>query len=203
MKLKIDCQYFPSVNYYKNSINYSHWIIFESERYEKSGKWNRCLVAGAQGPIGLSVPLAGGRHQKGGLKDIRIANREAWQLHHWRTLTACYNRSPWFEFYRDGLEGIYAERQEFLIDWNWTCLDWTIRVLGLQVTLEKRMGPPDEEGRMEPGLVALPEATGKVTADPKSYRQVFQERTGFISGLSILDLIFCEGKNAIEWLKTS
>jgi hypothetical protein len=35
---------------------------------------------------------------------------------------------------------------------------------------------------------------------PVRYRQVFEERTGFIPNLSILDLLFCEGKNAKECL---
>jgi len=33
------------------------------------------------------------------------------------------------------------------------------------------------------------------------YRQVFEERTGFIPNLSILDLLFCEGKNAMDYLR--
>ena len=32
------------------------------------------------------------------------------------------------------------------------------------------------------------------------YRQVFEERTGFLPNLSVLDLLFCEGKNAKDLL---
>ncbi|MFL5744953.1 MAG: WbqC family protein, partial [Niastella sp.] len=32
--------------------------------------------------------------------------------------------------------------------------------------------------------------------NPVRYHQVFEERIGFIPNLSILDLLFCEGKNA-------
>lgn len=35
-----------------------------------------------------------------------------------------------------------------------------------------------------------------VGATPIKYRQVFEERIGFLPNLSILDLLFCEGKNA-------
>lgn len=35
------------------------------------------------------------------------------------------------------------------------------------------------------------------------YRQVFEERTGFIPNLSILDLLFCEGKKAIRYIRSS
>jgi hypothetical protein len=37
---------------------------------------------------------------------------------------------------------------------------------------------------------------GESEPQPVIYRQVFEERTGFLPGLSILDLLFCEGKNA-------
>ena len=37
---------------------------------------------------------------------------------------------------------------------------------------------------------------GEAEPEPVIYRQVFEERTGFLPGLSILDLLFCEGKNA-------
>ena len=35
------------------------------------------------------------------------------------------------------------------------------------------------------------------------YTQVFQSKHGFINNLSVLDLIFNEGPNAINFLKTS
>ncbi len=35
------------------------------------------------------------------------------------------------------------------------------------------------------------------------YTQVFQSKYGFINNLSVLDLIFNEGPNAINFLKTS
>ena len=40
---------------------------------------------------------------------------------------------------------------------------------------------------------SLPKLEAKVTP---VYSQVFEERTGFVPNLSILDLLFCEGKNA-------
>ncbi|MES1224575.1 MAG: WbqC family protein [Bacteroidota bacterium] len=39
-----------------------------------------------------------------------------------------------------------------------------------------------------------------VQFDGVTYRQLFEERTGFLPNLSILDLLFCEGKKANELL---
>ena len=46
----------------------------------------------------------------------------------------------------------------------------------------------------------------KESSDNKSmplppYRQVFEEKFGFIGGLSILDLLFCLGPESTIWLK--
>src|SRR5690606_24795905 len=35
------------------------------------------------------------------------------------------------------------------------------------------------------------------------YYQVFQERTGFLPNLSVLDLLFAEGRYAGEWLRVN
>ncbi|WP_315815992.1 WbqC family protein [Paraflavitalea speifideaquila] len=61
------------------------------------------------------------------MKDVRIANRYPWQSQHWKTIVSCYNRSPWFEFYRDELEVLFQKPVNFLVDWNLACWDWTLK----------------------------------------------------------------------------
>ena len=41
----------------------------------------------------------------------------------------------------------------------------------------------------------------KTSYNFEEYTQVFEERFGFISNLSILDLLFAEGRHAFEYLK--
>ena len=161
---------------------------------------NRCEIAGSQGRIDLSIPLAGGRDQKILVKDLRIAGHYPWQDQHWKTILSCYSRSPWFDHYRDDLAQLYQRPVSFLLDWNLTCFEWSCRVLGLplQVTLTEAYHPQydpavslDYRGRLVPKSIR--ETT---LASPPVYRQVFEEITGFIPNLSILDLLFCEGQRA-------
>src|SRR5262249_50170946 len=123
---------------------------------------------------------------------------------HWKTIVSCYNRSPWFDFYRDELEELYRQPFDLLLDWNLRCLEWTFRVLGIDrgigLTEEYMADYPaaeemDWRGKLQP---KNRESWG---AGMPRYRQVFEERTGFIPGLSILDLIFCEGKNALRYIQ--
>jgi WbqC-like protein family len=182
---------------------------------------NRCRIAGADGPINLSIPLVQGRDQKTIMKDVRISDRQPWQAQHWKTIVSCYSRSPWFEFYRDELEMIYKKRFDFLLDWNRVCFEWSLRTLGISIPVTLTDGyrkvysvgeGVDWRGKIMPkdgaaaaakeeGQDRLSAATGSSGAVLK-YHQVFEERTGFIPHLSILDLLCCEGKEAIRYIRS-
>ncbi|HEV3327302.1 MAG TPA: WbqC family protein [Puia sp.] len=213
MTLVIDIQYFTTSILYKNLYKFSNIIFDQYETYQKMGFRNRCQVAGAEGIINLSIPLAGGRDQKVLVKDVRISNRQPWAAQHWKTIVSCYSRSPWFEFYRDELEGLYRRRFEFLLDWNLACFDWSLRALGMtmRVALTDRWekvytdaGVVDWRGKISPeGGAGSEPGVGSPEGGELRYRQVFEERVGFIPNLSILDLLFCDGKNAIRYIRSS
>ena len=229
MKLIFESQYFAPIIFYKISYDFSNIVFEQYETYQKMSFRNRCQIAGGQGVVDLSIPLVGGRSQKGFIRDVRIAADRNWQVRHWRTIVSCYSRSPWFEFYRDGLELLYQKPADFLLDWNQQCLEWSLGVLGMNPSIgrteEYKTGyPPGEvadwRGRLMPrdrekwgaaatwaaGLDSDPGATGASLrgwpAAPR-YHQVFEERMGFTPHLSILDLLFCEGKAAIRYIRSS
>ncbi len=165
---------------------------------------NRCRIAGAGGTIDLSIPLEKGRDQRSLLKDVRISGSRKWQAEHWKTILSCYSRSPWLEFYQDGLEQLYRRPAIFLMDWNLACFEWSIGALGMPleigVTDDYRKTYTEGDWVDWRGKI-LPKMKGGMIQDflglsQPAYRQVFEERTGFLPGLSILDLLFCEGKNA-------
>lgn len=85
---------------------------------------NRCLIAGAQGIISLSVPLQQGRNQQLPMNEVRISDTEQWQSRHFKSIRSTYNRSPFFDFYQDELAAIYRRPFELLTDWNICCLEW-------------------------------------------------------------------------------
>ena len=202
MTLLIDLQYFPSIILYKSLCESSNIVFEQYETYQKMSFRNRCQIAGAEGLINLSVPLVKGRDQKTLIREVRISDRQPWQAQHWKTIVSCYSRSPWFEFYRHELEALYRRRFDFLLDWNLSCFEWSLRVLGLSI-------PVSLTERYEKEFVDenVTDWRGKIL--PKNqeegpkYRQVFEERIGFIPNLSVLDLLFCEGKEAIRYIRSS
>jgi hypothetical protein len=204
MGIVVEYQYFAPVIFYKCLIFQTHLLLEQYESYQKMSFRNRCVVAGAGGSITLSVPLMKGRNQKSLVKDTRINHQHRWQAQHWATITSCYNRSPWFEYYFDDLRELYKTRFEFLVDWDFACLTWVLKQLDLKLTVKtsdawRPTYSPEEWMDWRSRL--LPNSIVAEFPDAPRYRQVFEERTGFIPHLSILDLLFCEGRNAADILR--
>ena len=204
MNFIIDNQYFPSINWFKYSLFKTNIILLSCESYQKMTFRNRCVVTGSQGLINLSIPIVGGRVQQIAYKDITICNLENWQLNHWRTITSCYNRSPYFEYYRDSLEQFFLKRSNFLFEHNLSILYWIKNVLGFDADFQVADKIPEvlikEEEIEDFRNKWLPknfqsEETGII------YPQVFEDRIGFQPNLSILDLLFNTGPEALNILK--
>jgi hypothetical protein len=201
--LNIDLQYFANINWYKKIHQYKYIDFSLSDRHVKMSFRNRLWLAGADGRLSLSIPLVDSRNEKQLYREVRIAGGN-WAIGHFRTIQSCYNRSPWFDYYRDELAALYNTPHSFLAEWNLSCFNWISRQLPSPVGLHPT-------GELEPTRRVQPDGWGVVDCrnhyrpgnfaiwkDDFSgrYRQVFEERTGFIPGLSILDLLFCVGKES-------
>jgi len=200
--LLIEYQYFGSINYINTLFHFSN-IEFEIyENFQKMSFRNRMVLAGSNGLVHLSVPLEKGRDQKQPISEVRISYSLPWQQQHWRTIESCYNRSPFYEFYRDGLESILTSKQEYLIDLNRDIRNWLWKVLkipsGFSETSFYQAQPLettfDMRNRWKPKNFQSDESLIR-------YRQVFEDRIGFQPNLSILDLLFCMGPSAHSLLK--
>ena len=199
MKLLVDSQYFPPVTLFRMSIRFSNVNIDVYDPWRKMSFRNRCVVVGGNGPINLSIPVVEGREQKKPFKEVMIDNRKRWQVQHWRTIVSCYNRSPWFSFFEPELEELYRQPVDLLGDWNRTCFEWVTKKLGVDIHADYSEYVPGGNGDEE--VVdwrnkLTPKSIQTEVTDLVQYHQVFEDRIGFIPNLSILDLLFCEGKNA-------
>lgn len=202
--LLIESQYFPSISFYKTLINHDILLIERYEHYQKVSFRNRCYIAGPNGSILLSVPLARGKNQRTVMKDVRISHDEKWQALHWKTLVSAYRRSPWFEYYEDELGRLFTREVSYLLDWNLMCLEWANKVIGISSPITFT----DEYHKNYEAGTGITDARDTILPSPKPvdeetvrYTQVFQERVGFLPDMSILDLIFCEGKRSIDLLR--
>jgi len=172
-----------------------HCIFEGYEHFQKMSFRNRCVVAGPAGPLMLSIPLEGGRDQKRLMKDVRLTHN-GWQAQHWKTLQSLYSRSPFFEFFQPELEQLYTKQHHFLVDWNYACFEWVCDKLSIspQVswTGEYRRPYPTNEYLDWRGLLK-PSTINIIFPGAPQYPQVFEDRTGFVPNLSVLDYLFCTG----------
>lgn len=204
MKIIVESQYLAPISLYLTLEENSNIVFEQFEVYQKRSFRNRCFIAGANGPVSLSIPLHEGREQKRFIRDIRIANQYEWQDQHWKTIVSSYNRSPWFEYYKSSLEKFYVRRYEFLFDLNFELFEWTIQKLGMDKVAEltdRYVKQYDDLEWLDLRNIILP--NNYQTFKAPYYSQVFMEYSGFLPNLSILDFLFCEGKNSRSLLKAS
>lgn len=193
-KIIIDNQFFGTNNYIITLFQKSNIIIEQCDSFRKMSFRNRCMVAGANGPITLSLPLEHGRDKQQLMKDVRINYSGRWQKEHLRTLESCYARSPYYEYYRDDVRRLWEEKHIFLLDKNMAALAWLARIFSFpgQISLTvSYQAACTEEGITDMRDQILP-ANYRNWPAPV-YTQVFGDRTGFQPNLCILDLLFCHG----------
>jgi len=198
-----DLQYFPPVSFFSTLFGETYFYLDIYEVYRKMTFRNRCLIAGAQGIISLSVPLQQGRNQQIPMNEVRISDTEQWQSRHFKSIRSAYNRSPYFDFYQDELAAIYRRPFDLLADWNISCLEWVKEKLAwhADIRFTESALPYQSDGITDLRNRVLPK--NYMEWNPVKYRQVFEERTGFFPNLSILDLLFNCGPRTSELLSNS
>lgn len=206
-KLLIDYQYFGTVNYYKILFQYSNIEFEEYESYQKGSFRNRTPIPGANGIINLSVPLQKGRDQKALFRDIKIDYREKWMVQHIRALDACYNRAPFYEFYRDGIRDLLSQEETDLMALDKKLVLWVLKMLKHKpvISTTEVYNRQVDRGIFDARNTVLPgkETNKALDLSVPEYDQVFKDRIGFKPNMSILDLLFCNGPASAGLLKSS
>ena len=188
--------YLAPVSYYKQMAGSENVIIEQHDHYLKQTYRNRCRIATSNGVIDLSIPVRK-NEPKCKMKDIRISYSDNWQQIHWRAIESAYNSSPFFEYYRDYFEPFYLTKTEFLIDLN---NELQAKILDLidvsiPITFTDEYKHPADETELDFRDFFHPKK--EYTGYLKPYYQVFQQKFGFQRDLSMLDLLFNMGNEAV------
>jgi hypothetical protein len=175
-------------------------IVFEIEdNYQKQTYRNRCNIYSANGSQPLIIPIKhGGSSRK--TKDVRIENRFAWRKQHLKSLQIAYRSSPYFEYYEDDIIEIYNDSNDFLLDFNFKCQNLILSLLDLNISFSKTEVFQKEYKALNDCRNLVNSKSG-INFGLEPYTQVFFNKLGFIENLSILDLLFMEGPNALNYLE--
>ena len=194
MMIITDLQYFGTISFIQSLIELDKVSFDHTHPFSKMSFKNRTVIATAQGPLHLSIPLIGGRDQKTPLKDIKISYDSPWNEQHYKSLVSNYQRAPYFEYYQDQIKAIYLTKSIYLVEFLMIFHEWTRKQIKGKweiVKAEENTAELNTENNriFDPWL---PKNYAQIT-HPIKYQQVFEDKTGFLPNLSILDLLFCCG----------
>lgn len=194
--------YFPSIEQMA-AISQAEKIVFEMEdNYQKQTYRNRAYIAHSNGKLLLNIPI---KHSHKGIrrktKNVLIENDFPWQEQHWKSLKSAYRTSPFFEYYEDDLQPLFTEPAESLMTHNFKVFEMLCELLGMEVeisqTIEYKANPEITDLRV------LIDAKRNTNFRTEPYTQVHQANHPFLPNLSVLDLLFNEGTNALNYLEAS
>ena len=193
--------YFPPIEYFALLAKYSVVYMEACENYQKQSYRNRCRILASNGVEALNVPVV---HENGTfslpIKEICVDYSTPWVLRTERAIESAYSSSPFFIYYRDALFAILDSHPATLWELNRRIIDYFCAKIGIAPEIRETTEYLPDDLRN----VIHPKRPNSIMQDlglDRPYWQVFREKFGFVSGLSIMDLLFNEGPESISWLR--
>lgn len=201
----IEVQYFAPIQYYSKLFAYDTVILEQYEHYSKGSFRNRCSIAMSNTVHSLSIPLSKGKNQQSDIRDVRLDYGQDWQKIHFRTIKTAYGSAPYYEYYEPYLLPFFTKKSVFLFDFCLEIQETICRLLKLNqniafsqayITDYKGTDILDFRNKINPKTFADASVWDE-NFNLAAYPQIFEDRNGFIPNLSILDLLFCAGPEAL------
>ena len=221
--------YFGPVQWYQKLYRYDRCLIEQHDSYQKQTYRNRCIIATANGLQALTVPVEHSPltidHSPSPssilvspssliVKDLRISDHNQWRRVHWNALQSAYSESPFFDYYADDIRPFFERKYTFLVDFNEDIRQKMCELIDIHPSVEYTTTyhpspishhPSSISHQPSPITDYRPIIHAKHPLPdpdftPKKYWQVFQHKHGFLPNLSILDLLFCMGPEAVFYL---
>ena len=186
--------YMPSVEYVARLLR-EESVVDLGENYIKRSQRNRAQILSANGVMSLTVNVENANRPRQMIKDVRIDYSKRWQHQHWVSIMSAYKSSPYFGHYAHLLEPFYKREWRYLVDYNMEYLSTLLRLLGV----DDKVNISEKYVAAREGDVDLrPKHNEGSTFVAEPYFQVFSDRMPFVANLSILDLLLCEGPQAVS-----
>lgn len=207
MQILLSSAYLAPVQYFAHLQSAEQVWIEQYDHYQKQTYRNRCVIAAPDGPLSLTVPIEKPNTQKAFMRDIRISDHGNWRHLHWNAIESAYNHTPFFEYYKDDFRPFYEKKFDFLVDYNEQLCQLVCQLIDIDTSFQRTesyIAEPsntiiDLRDAIHPKKELMNDASFVVIP----YYQVFQERLGFLPNLSIIDLLFNMGPEAILVLQKS
>ncbi len=197
----VSTAYLPPIAFFASVSEAKIITVEQHENYIKQTYRNRCHILSANGVLPLSIPVIKTEGNHTLLKNIKISNENSWQINHWRAIESAYNKSPFFLYYRDELEKFYLKKYDILLEFNTELLEFLLKKTGLKIEIKfSDIFFPIKNEYNDLRYKFSPKKS-EILQFPHYY-QVFENKFGFIQNLSIIDLLFNEGPETTNYLKS-
>ncbi len=193
-------RYFADIAYYAAMAAYGSAVVDVEVPFNKREKeTHRCAIADTRGVLNLTVPV--GRPQGPMWSNVPISPHGEWWDVHRVALESAYGRTPYFEFYIDRFLPFFNSDVPVafgsVVDFD-ARIDSVVRsilLIDTPVAYDRVVNllASDVDMRRQPPMMDGASLT---------YYQVRAAKLGFISNLSVLDLIFNLGPEAPLYLRS-
>ncbi|NDV45627.1 hypothetical protein D0T49_00975 [Paludibacter sp. 221] len=199
MQACLTTAYLAPTEYYLALAKADKIFLEHHDNYVKQTYRNRCRIATANGTMDLTIPVEKISGEKQLTRDVKISYYNDWQVQHWRSIESAYNSTPFFEYYKDDFMPLYEKKWTFLWDFNHALMDKAFELLDLtpRIILTETYQPVLAEGIVDLRERIHPKKESDEKTNFKKYYQVFEQKLGFIPNLSIIDLLFNMGNEAV------
>ncbi|WP_281637387.1 WbqC family protein [Flavobacterium marginilacus] len=219
--------YIPWKGYFDAIALADEFVIYDDMQFTRRDWRNRNIIKTPNGNKWLTIPVEvkGKYFQK--INETKISDKN-WNKDHWNSLKQNYSKSKNFIDYKDFFEELYLNSTSlYLTEINFRFINAICEILKIRTNIRFSSEFELKEERSErlldiclklkgtdyysgPAAKAYMnerifyEAGVKINYfDYSGYPEYQQPYPPFDHGVSVLDLIFCEGKNAANFLKFS
>jgi len=219
--------YIPWRGYFHQIYKSDLFIFYDDVQYDKNGWRNRNQIKTSQGKKWLTIPVKtkGSVTKSTPIHQIPIAWDKPWNEHHWRGIQYSYKKAPYFSMYAEFIEEIYSRHPEYLAEFT---IATTMEIAGLlgisQTRFQRSSEIPGITGEKTDRLIQILISVGadEYISGPSARDYLEEEKfieagihleymqynypeypqlyLPFDGNVSIIDLLFMTGPNAIKFI---
>lgn len=216
-------QYLPWLPWFAKAAVSDIFVYLDNVQYQKNGVQNRNQIKSASGPLWLTVPVRASLDME--IRSVPVDGNH-WVAKHQKSLLMNYAKAPFAHLLKEEIFPILAKEWANLADLNIALTEWIFTYLdvqtrriraselqaagnkqGLVINLCKELGASQYlsgEGasayQNEVDFKAQGIELRYFHFESPEYPQQYP-KLGFVSGLSIIDLLLNVGPDARSWIK--
>ncbi|HOK39239.1 MAG TPA: WbqC family protein [Bacteroidales bacterium] len=221
----IQSNYIPWKGYFDLINRVDEFVLYDDMQYTKNDWRNRNKIKTIRGAEWITIPVHQEKLQQR-IKDTKISFKD-WNKKHLKTLMTNYSKAKYYKEYKDFFEGLYLNcKEEFLSEINYKFIVAINNILGIKTKIRWSSEFELIDGKTERLLHICKQCNADVYISGPAAKNYFDEELAkkeciqvewmdyngypeynqlfppFEHGVSIIDLIFNEGPNAKNFMKS-